>query len=99
MVLGKINRFGCWLHQALPRDEGLAEIRGLIRRCRAMREWRLVNWRPRSSMRRGAKSKGFMRAHDLARPSPSRIKDLQSQRNLLPPGGRRGFDGDIGHLR
>src|ERR1700676_2346473 len=60
-----------------------------------MREPRLVNWRPRSSMRRGAKSKGFMHAQGLACPSRSRIKDLQCQRNLPPPGGRRGLAGDI----
>src|ERR1700730_2132589 len=84
----------CWLHLALPGDEDW-QRKGADQACRAMREPRLVNWRPRSSMRRGAKSKGFMHAQGLAGPSRSRIKDLQCQRNLPPPGGWRGVGGDI----
>jgi hypothetical protein len=58
MVLGKINRLYAGSIWRFGRQE-LAGDKGLIRRRRAMREWRLVNWRPRSSMRQGAKSKGF----------------------------------------
>src|SRR5437868_15107368 len=42
----------------LSADENLAK-KGVIRAPLGLGERRSVNWRPRSSMRRGAKSKGF----------------------------------------
>jgi hypothetical protein len=63
MVLGEINRLCAGFIRRFRR-QSLAK-KGVIGRRWAMRERRLVNWRPRSSMRQGAKSKGFVRQNAL----------------------------------
>src|ERR1700730_10849174 len=92
MVLGEIKRLCAGFIRRFRR-RSLAK-KGVIGRRWAVRERRLVNWRPRSSMRQGAKSKRLEHVAARAkrwrvgcRPMPGSPIALRLEaRDSLPPG-------------
>jgi|SRR5580704_1583949 hypothetical protein len=74
MVLGNINRLCAGFIWRFGERKPVRK-KGLIRRRWALRERRLVNWRPRSNMRRGAKSKHLERLSLRSRPLLALPKD------------------------
>src|SRR5712664_3917477 len=70
-----------------PQTKNLAK-KGVIGASLGVSERRSVNWRPRSSMRRGAKSKGFVTPDARGCRLKGRNKILECQQKFTLAGGR-----------